>query len=263
MGARRFAPGTASFLQEDVYDDALNDLGLSLDPLTQNRYSLAGGNPISFVEVDGHMLARDGGGGGSSTPKPEEEADAPLGLGQQRPLADDGAVERRRVGRRLPARAERVPARQRGPCGRAGRQGTRCRRGAQEGRGRRRRRPGRLRPRRARRRGLRARSRRRGRRRERGAVRRRGQRGGGGIWRSRRPCPSRATPSPAGRLAYKGAKAGNKVYRGMAPGEDAAKGCTARNPNAGNDVKSHVAGRRDSQWMIDDQGSERRPREVR
>ena len=73
MGARRFAPGTASFLQEDVYDDALNDLGLSLDPLTQNRYSLAGGNPISFVEVDGHMLARDGGGGGSSTPKPKKK----------------------------------------------------------------------------------------------------------------------------------------------------------------------------------------------
>jgi len=25
-----------------------------LDPLTQNRYALAGGNPISYVEWDGH-----------------------------------------------------------------------------------------------------------------------------------------------------------------------------------------------------------------
>jgi RHS repeat-associated protein len=54
MGARRFAPTTQQFIQEDVYRDALGDLGLSTDPLTQNRYSLAAGNPVSFVELDGH-----------------------------------------------------------------------------------------------------------------------------------------------------------------------------------------------------------------
>ncbi|CAA9486847.1 MAG: hypothetical protein AVDCRST_MAG85-999 [uncultured Solirubrobacteraceae bacterium] len=54
MGARCFGPGTGQFLQEDQYKDALGDLGLSTDPLTQNRYALAGGNPVSFMETDGH-----------------------------------------------------------------------------------------------------------------------------------------------------------------------------------------------------------------
>jgi RHS repeat-associated protein len=56
MGARRFAPGLGRFLQVDAYASALADLDLSLDPLTANRYALAGGNPISFVEVDGHYV---------------------------------------------------------------------------------------------------------------------------------------------------------------------------------------------------------------
>ena len=54
MGVRRFGPSNR-FLQEDRYDDALSDLDLSTDPLTSNRYSLAGGNPANFVEVDGHF----------------------------------------------------------------------------------------------------------------------------------------------------------------------------------------------------------------
>jgi RHS repeat-associated protein len=54
MGARRFSPSMHSFIQDDRYEDALDDLRLSSDPLTQNRYSLAGGNPVSFVETDGH-----------------------------------------------------------------------------------------------------------------------------------------------------------------------------------------------------------------
>ncbi|WP_185749187.1 Ig-like domain-containing protein [Humibacillus xanthopallidus] len=70
MGARRYAADTGRFLQEDMYASALGDLGLALDPLSQNRYALAGGNPISFVEVDGHRLIADGGGGGSTSPSP-------------------------------------------------------------------------------------------------------------------------------------------------------------------------------------------------
>ncbi|MDQ1743407.1 MAG: hypothetical protein QOE23_1746, partial [Pseudonocardiales bacterium] len=54
MGARRFGPSNR-FLQEDRYSDALSDLDLGTDPLTSNRYSLAGGNPANFVEVDGHF----------------------------------------------------------------------------------------------------------------------------------------------------------------------------------------------------------------
>jgi RHS repeat-associated protein len=54
MGARVFSPTTSRFTQGDLYKGALDDLDLATDPLTQNRYSLAGGNPINFVEVDGH-----------------------------------------------------------------------------------------------------------------------------------------------------------------------------------------------------------------
>lgn len=68
MGSRRYGPDTTRFLQQDQFAGALADLGLAADPLTQNRYGLAGGNPISFVEIDGHMLAPDGGGGAVTTP---------------------------------------------------------------------------------------------------------------------------------------------------------------------------------------------------
>jgi len=71
MGARRFGPDTSRFLQRDAYNGAVSDLGLALDPLTQNRYALASGNPISFVEVDGHRPMVNGGGGGGTTPNPE------------------------------------------------------------------------------------------------------------------------------------------------------------------------------------------------
>jgi RHS repeat-associated protein len=73
MGVRRFDPTAQRFLQLDQYQDALADLTLSTDPLTQNRYDLAAGNPLSHVEYDGHMLALDGGGGGSTSPQPTSQ----------------------------------------------------------------------------------------------------------------------------------------------------------------------------------------------
>jgi hypothetical protein len=42
-----------------MYKGALANLGLSVDPLTQNRYALAGGNPISYMEIDGHLAILD------------------------------------------------------------------------------------------------------------------------------------------------------------------------------------------------------------
>lgn len=45
------------------------------------------------------------------------------------------------------------------------------------------------------------------------------------------------------------AKEGNFVYRGLAQGEDVAAGLTARVPGAGNSPISHVAGKRDTQWI--------------
>ncbi len=67
MGARRFGLDTGRFLQEDMFMSSLGDLGLSMDPLSQNRYALAGGNPVSNIETDGHMFAADGGGGSTSS----------------------------------------------------------------------------------------------------------------------------------------------------------------------------------------------------
>jgi RHS repeat-associated protein len=54
MGARFFSPEYGTFIQEDYYRDALADLDLATDPLTGTRYGLTGGNPINFVEIDGH-----------------------------------------------------------------------------------------------------------------------------------------------------------------------------------------------------------------
>jgi RHS repeat-associated protein len=54
-GVRRFGPGAGQFLTPDFFNGSLADLSLSIDPLTQNRYDLAGGNPISFGEWDGHL----------------------------------------------------------------------------------------------------------------------------------------------------------------------------------------------------------------
>ncbi|MEV4811807.1 Hint domain-containing homing endonuclease [Micromonospora avicenniae] len=44
------------FLTRDAYGGALADMGLSMDPFTGNRYAFAGGNPVSFVELDGHLF---------------------------------------------------------------------------------------------------------------------------------------------------------------------------------------------------------------
>jgi RHS repeat-associated protein len=70
MGTRRFDPTTQRFLQADQYQGALNDLALSTDPLTANRYALAASNPLSAIEYDGHNVMFDGSGGGTPTPTP-------------------------------------------------------------------------------------------------------------------------------------------------------------------------------------------------
>ncbi|MFB4283919.1 DNRLRE domain-containing protein [Nonomuraea sp. MTCD27] len=54
MGFRDYNPNLNRFLTLDNYNGALEDLSLSLDPWTGNRYAFAGGNPITNVELDGH-----------------------------------------------------------------------------------------------------------------------------------------------------------------------------------------------------------------
>ncbi|CAL9644661.1 hypothetical protein SUDANB15_06419 [Streptomyces sp. enrichment culture] len=56
MGFRNYDPGLNRFLTRDSYSGALSDMSLATDPFTGNRYSFAGGNPISFVELDGHLF---------------------------------------------------------------------------------------------------------------------------------------------------------------------------------------------------------------
>jgi RHS repeat-associated protein len=79
MGARRYGPNTGRFLQADAFASSLGDLGLAVDPLTQNRYALAGGNPISYVETDGHTAMADHGGGCTSPAPPPPAA----GIGEK------------------------------------------------------------------------------------------------------------------------------------------------------------------------------------
>ncbi len=56
MGFRTYDPGLNRFLTRDMYGGALADMSLTTDPFTGNRYAFAGGNPISFIEIDGHLF---------------------------------------------------------------------------------------------------------------------------------------------------------------------------------------------------------------
>jgi len=56
MGFRNYAPGVNQFLTRDMYNGALADMSLSTDPFTGNRYTFGAGNPISNIELDGHMF---------------------------------------------------------------------------------------------------------------------------------------------------------------------------------------------------------------
>ncbi|MEV8348503.1 DNRLRE domain-containing protein [Streptomyces niveus] len=71
MGFRDYNPGLNRFTSRDMYNGALADMGLGADPMTGNRYAFAGGNPTSFVELDGHLPCaegiRDVCGGGAMT----------------------------------------------------------------------------------------------------------------------------------------------------------------------------------------------------
>ncbi|GIH63206.1 hypothetical protein Msi02_40230 [Microbispora siamensis] len=54
MGFRDYNPNLNRFLTLDYYNSALDDLTLGTDPWTANRYAFTGGNPITFIELDGH-----------------------------------------------------------------------------------------------------------------------------------------------------------------------------------------------------------------
>jgi len=55
MGFRNYSPGLNRFVTRDTYNGSLADLNLGVNPFTGNRYTFAGGNPITTIEVDGHI----------------------------------------------------------------------------------------------------------------------------------------------------------------------------------------------------------------
>ena len=65
IGFRTYDPGLNQFLTRDMYNGALADTGLSTDPFTGNRYTFGAGNPVSNIELDGHMPCISGGPCGS------------------------------------------------------------------------------------------------------------------------------------------------------------------------------------------------------
>ncbi len=54
MHARSYRPQHGRFLSQDRFAQASGDQALQSDPLTQDRYSFAGANPVTNVEFDGH-----------------------------------------------------------------------------------------------------------------------------------------------------------------------------------------------------------------
>lgn len=64
MGFRNYDPGINQFTSRDSYNGALADLQLGTDPWNTNRYAFTGGNPITRVEMDGHLAAAVEGSGG-------------------------------------------------------------------------------------------------------------------------------------------------------------------------------------------------------
>jgi RHS repeat-associated protein len=64
MGFRNYDSGLNSFISRDMYDGALSDVSLTTDPFTGSRYAFGDGNPISNIELDGHMFPAGGGAAG-------------------------------------------------------------------------------------------------------------------------------------------------------------------------------------------------------
>jgi RHS repeat-associated protein len=54
MQAREYLPDIGRFLSPDRYEDPTRDLALQLDPRTHNRYAFVGGNPVTYLDFDGH-----------------------------------------------------------------------------------------------------------------------------------------------------------------------------------------------------------------
>jgi RHS repeat-associated protein len=62
LQARNYRPQEGIYTTQDSFEQALGDQALRDDPLTQNLYAFAGGNPTSNIEWDGHTVCDPNGG---------------------------------------------------------------------------------------------------------------------------------------------------------------------------------------------------------
>lgn len=101
MQARAYRPDIGRFLTQDAYEASNGDFNLEADPLTQDPYAFAGGNPVNQIEFDGHGARGPGyGNGGPMFPLPGSSASknrrrASEIAGAQQGAAEQGATARR------------------------------------------------------------------------------------------------------------------------------------------------------------------------
>ena len=56
MGFRNYQPGLGSFDTRDMYNGSGADMALTSDPFSGGAYAFGDANPISNIELDGHMI---------------------------------------------------------------------------------------------------------------------------------------------------------------------------------------------------------------
>jgi RHS repeat-associated protein len=67
MGFRNYDPSLNQFASRDMYDGALDNMGLTTDPFTGSQYAFGAGNPVTNIENNGHSMLTPGGGGAPSS----------------------------------------------------------------------------------------------------------------------------------------------------------------------------------------------------
>jgi RHS repeat-associated protein len=90
MGFRTYNPGLNQFVSRDMYNGALSDAGLTTDPFTGSRYAFGNGNPVTNIELDGHMPCIPGGPCGSFQALERWSASQPSTTTSTKPKSDTG-----------------------------------------------------------------------------------------------------------------------------------------------------------------------------
>ena len=92
MGVRNYAPGMGSFTTRDMYAGSGADMALTSDPFSGGTYAFGDANPISNIELDGHMPCIPGGPCGSVQALGQYELTAELNAMRDAALSTLSAV---------------------------------------------------------------------------------------------------------------------------------------------------------------------------